>query len=641
MSKGEFWGGDLIRPFDQETNQITESHTQKETKKKTKKDKAETISVESEEILDDPEQQTNREVKLVKTISRALVDIDKSLHNKDLHFSDAERSFLEWLKMSIKKIDGPPVITKQYLMEISVSPVDMLIEGLKLIDAESSKLEHGFNHQKSIDLLLRNSVNYFKRFPKRVNEEQHPFTEKEAYFLSLPESAGYRNFLIHKYAKEIEGFDNMDRDQQDYQLAMRSYNQRRIVKLSKEDDYFRDFPATIDIEDLEAEVAKRGDPPAIPEPKQKKNLIKPDKEEYQSHQGDLIFDYDQDVEDADNGILDYDKVGYLKISTPEIQKHEILLSKKLTKMRKEMIEYQPWHEQGVLVWNKVRSKVKNVRNDLPKFLERFRDVVKNGTGNKNFVKEVQSSWNELKHAVEQEEFNSDKWAEDIRSAFIKAGIKQNPEDMNLLLTLAGFETCFQSGTLLDTLKEVVNDKTNGLAGETVTIGATQLSYKLIQQLHYEKFNMQIPDNMAKKLAASTEDNLMYTLLYLQKLKVPYNNIANEDEKVAYIFADWNAGEFRSRNAGFQKAVAELSGENLDLDGTMGPKTYDAILNLLDKNIDSSHAKKDKDEIAAIKASMIENLDLAWKLRDTNDFPGTQVWKDIELLYRAKVMKLRL
>lgn len=98
----------------------------------------------------------------------------------------------------------------------------------------------------------------------------------------------------------------------------------------------------------------------------------------------------------------------------------------------------------------------------------------------------------------------------------------------------------------------------------------------------------------------------------------------------YRFADYNSGMYSSRNAGFQKMLAELSKQKLDLDGDLliytskGQSQSEKALNLLAQQ-----------GVIALTPSQIAS-DL--KKEKTQAFETTQTYQTISSLYKMKTGK---
>ena len=142
-----------------------------------------------------------------------------------------------------------------------------------------------------------------------------------------------------------------------------------------------------------------------------------------------------------------------------------------------------------------------------------------------------------------------------------------------------------------------------------------------------------PDVMRERLLApdtAVERGLLEGMAQLWPSYAYYRAGLSADEAVRYATADYNAGEYSSRNAGFQERVSELTGHPLTLDGDLlvyrggepaerVSNTESAIITLL-RNVPAYRIRRDL------------------LLEKEPAFDTTRTWLEVCALYRARTKK---
>lgn len=91
-----------------------------------------------------------------------------------------------------------------------------------------------------------------------------------------------------------------------------------------------------------------------------------------------------------------------------------------------------------------------------------------------------------------------------------------------------------------------------------TLGPMQVSVRFAREFSRR---MQWPTDNLRPYLHTREGGILYGTAHLLSIPSSYS-------RMVYRFADFNAGPFASRNAGFQQMVSKLSGQTLDLDGDL-------------------------------------------------------------------------
>lgn len=187
-----------------------------------------------------------------------------------------------------------------------------------------------------------------------------------------------------------------------------------------------------------------------------------------------------------------------------------------------------------------------------------------------------------------------------------------------------FSQQYKVNALTDVAKIVGGDISERLNPIT-TLGSMQV------HIDYAKAN--------KRSAVSNEDlrrdlysqygGLYYGIQRLMTYPTQYDN-------PIYRFADYNSGIYSSRNASFQKMLAELSGEKLSLDG-------DLLLYDKGGDVRSDKSQTEKVLLSLFKQKSINYTDrqirFDLKREKTDKFENTETYKTIVRLYQEKTKKI--
>ena len=161
------------------------------------------LDLESEqEII---ETNTNKKAETARAINIAVEDIRRALKDKDLHLTESQQGFLDWVNRSFVRIDR----TQKDLdfSRVAGAPIESLVEAIRLIGLKS-----GGDYSNEIKVLEENSEDYFgSKFGKnhgiglseQEGNSQNPLTTREAYFISEPHNEQYREYLVDKFARTV------------------------------------------------------------------------------------------------------------------------------------------------------------------------------------------------------------------------------------------------------------------------------------------------------------------------------------------------------------------------------------------------------------------------------------------------------
>lgn len=165
---------------------------------------------------------------------------------------DLNQKIEEWLKadagdggMFADKVDPN---TKQYYPDFYIKQAKLAVEELSEQYSKSlteDRIEFEYDSAKLDEYgqaIKSASKNYFDfHFPGKAKgvglehpketEQQNPFTKREAYFLE--QDSEFRSFVEAQYKSEIPDYEQLDREAQNYQLAMLVLRDREVLDFSK------------------------------------------------------------------------------------------------------------------------------------------------------------------------------------------------------------------------------------------------------------------------------------------------------------------------------------------------------------------------------------------------------------------------
>ncbi len=172
------------------------------------------------------------------------------------------------------------------------------------------------------------------------------------------------------------------------------------------------------------------------------------------------------------------------------------------------------------------------------------------------------------------------------------------ENMETISSEQDFELWYNEFTSAEITKPILLVFNKDINDLVTTIGSMQVSVKFAR--NYPKKPSNVGFGTIREILYTCKGGVYYGTAYMLDYKHRYN-----DWK--YVFADYNAGRYASRNAGFQKMLADLSRKRIDLDGDLlnyaegnnsRSVTYDTFIELLKnkgKEFDEGSVKKDFDQ----------------------------------------------
>lgn len=169
------------------------------------------------------------------------------------------------------------------------------------------------------------------------------------------------------------------------------------------------------------------------------------------------------------------------------------------------------------------------------------------------------------------------------------------ENIDEISSEEDFENWYNEFTSAGVTKPILLVLNKDISDLVTTIGSMQVSVKFAE--NYPKKPLNVGLGSLREVLYTCKGGVFYGSAYLLDYKHNY-----DDWK--YVFADFNAGHYASRNAGFQKMLADLSRKQIDLDGDLlnysdggssTSVTYETFVELLKKRgeeVDEGQIKKD-------------------------------------------------
>lgn len=169
------------------------------------------------------------------------------------------------------------------------------------------------------------------------------------------------------------------------------------------------------------------------------------------------------------------------------------------------------------------------------------------------------------------------------------------ENIDEIRSEQDFEAWYNEFTAAGITKPILLVLNKDISDLVTTLGSMQVSVKFAEE--YPKKPANVGMGSLREIMYTCKGGVFYGTAYLLDYKHKY-----DDWK--YVFADFNAGHYASRNAGFQKMIANLSRKKIDLDGDLlsydngsgkPSATYEAFIELLKKKgveVDENKIRRD-------------------------------------------------
>lgn len=133
------------------------------------------------------------------------------------------------------------------------------------------------------------------------------------------------------------------------------------------------------------------------------------------------------------------------------------------------------------------------------------------------------------------------------------------ENIDSVMSERDFEMWYNEFTSAVITRPLLLALNKDISNLVTTLGSMQVSVKFAES--YPKKPRNVGLGGIREVLYTTKGGVFYGTAYLLDYEHRY-----DDWK--YVFADFNAGHYTSRNAGFQKMLASLSRESIDLDGDL-------------------------------------------------------------------------
>ncbi len=193
---------------------------------------------------------------------------------------------------------------------------------------------------------------------------------------------------------------------------------------------------------------------------------------------------------------------------------------------------------------------------------------------KNLAGIIEKMKKEFPHNAQWE--NSDKWAKIIENAFEKNNFPFTDENVGIVLTTIAHESGFRD--LPRAYSEAITPSEKTISDldilEVRTSGPMELSASHVMK----EENLDLESSIDK--LNKPEEGVFYGVKHLKLLTQIYSKVEDVDLRLKCIFADYNAGEYASRNAGLQRFLNKYLDFDLREDGLLLGDTKKAFLELL-------------------------------------------------------------
>jgi len=147
----------------------------------------------------------------------------------------------------------------------------------------------------------------------------------------------------------------------------------------------------------------------------------------------------------------------------------------------------------------------------------------------------------------------------LRLDQLAANGKTFRENIDSITSERDFELWYNEFTSASVTKPILIVFNKDIGNLVTTLGSMQVSVKFAR--HYPKKPKNVGSGSLREILYTCKGGVFYGTARLLDYKHNY-----DDWK--YVFADYNAGHYASRNAGFQKMLANVLREKIDLDGDL-------------------------------------------------------------------------
>jgi len=217
---------------------------------------------------------------------------------------------------------------------------------------------------------------------------------------------------------------------------------------------------------------------------------------------------------------------------------------------------------------------------------------------------------------------STEWADLI----YKHSTYKSPEYFALVMAIIEKESHFSENAVSRLSKNSWTTSFGEFIGEQMasdpSLGCTQVKFSKAIEINNEE-GWGYTNKEVKKQLKTKDGCVKFGVVYLDKSIIAYAGHPSRlnSDNIQYIIADYNGGHYSSRNAAFQKRVADLSGKDLTLDGDL----------LRYEGVDASKQISQTEYfIREVLGNRISAIDIRKDIlkEKSNEFENTFVYKEV-------------
>lgn len=167
------------------------------------------------------------------------------------------------------------------------------------------------------------------------------------------------------------------------------------------------------------------------------------------------------------------------------------------------------------------------------------------------ISQIQTTYPEVEHFSSPES-----WSKAIKENCEAAKLPLTQENLAIILTIIRTESGFRAIPRAFDMSPSPTEQDIAFIHKPNTSGPMEVNVRYVMDTEHLSYDQ------AMARINSTEGGLKYGIRFLKKIIDQYQDVANSENKLLCIFADWNSGPGHSRLAGFQVALNKATDSSI-------------------------------------------------------------------------------